>query len=148
MGRYRIWCNRQVETIIFNIDKGFNLIELCIVVAIVAILASFAIPQFAVTKERALDKEAKAVISLMQAAEKIYKMEVGKYYPYTPGPKSDASEINEFLRLSLPISNPSWSYTVDSSGQQVTGTRLPSGRSWTLTFSSSGDPICSGSGCP
>ncbi|MDD5120852.1 MAG: type II secretion system protein [Candidatus Omnitrophica bacterium] len=125
--------------------KGFTLVELIIVITVIGILVAFASPQFAVTKERALDREAKATIALIQAAEKIYKMEEGPYYPSPAGSTSNIANINANLRLSLPVSSSAWTYTVNSAAQTATATR--SGRTWTATFTG-GDPSCSGAGCP
>lgn len=125
--------------------RGFTLIELIIVVIIVGILATFAIPQFAATKERALDKEAQANLKLIQAAEKIYKMEMGTYYP-AGGSTSVIADINDNLKLSLPASGVNWMYTVTTATRRTTAAR--GGRTWTISFTGSDIPTCSGAGCP
>ncbi len=121
--------------------------ELLVVIIIIGILAALALPGFGVTKERALDKEAKANLALIQAAEKIYRMESGFYYPYGTSTSSITS-INQDLKVNLPTAALSWTYTVDGSGEDVTASRLPSAsRVWTLTFSGS-TPACTGTECP
>ena len=118
--------------------KGFTLIELIVIMIVVGILASFAVPQFIVTKERALDREARSILSLIQAAEKICKMETAAYYP-AAGSTSDIDAINTNLRLSLPAASASssWNYTIDSDAQQATAVRNKAGgRSHSIPFTS------------
>ena len=55
--------------------RSFTLIELIIVIIIIGILATFAMPAFMVTKEKALTKEAIVNLKLIAAAEKIWRME-------------------------------------------------------------------------
>jgi len=76
---------------------AFSLMELMVVVIIVGILATIAIVQFSGPKEQSLEKEAKANLKLIAAAQKIYRMEVGSYV--TAGNEKD---INNRLRLMLP----------------------------------------------
>lgn len=104
-------------------------------------MAALALPGFGVSKERVLDKEAKANLALIQAAEKIYKMESGLYYPDS-GSSSVIADINTYLRVNLPTGALSWSYNVDTDNSQTTASRLPSSsRVWTLTYTGVGSDI-------
>lgn len=119
--------------------RCFTLLELITVVIIMGILASIAFPVFTKTKEEVLNKEAKANLKLIQAAEKIYKMELGVYCA-----SSDIDTINPSLKLDLTGQN--WSYSADTTG---TGTATRAGRTWTLYISNPDEPICSpSSNCP
>jgi prepilin-type N-terminal cleavage/methylation domain-containing protein len=59
--------------------SGFTLIELMIVIAIIGILATLAIPQFSDYKKRANDKVALAQVKDMVTAEEAYCAENGRY---------------------------------------------------------------------
>lgn len=84
-------------------ERGVTLIEILIVVVIVAILTSLAIPSFVRTVEKARDKEAKTVLKLVRTGEKIYRLEHPNYYPYDAPPyiEDDVLDINTSLRLDL-----------------------------------------------
>ena len=127
--------------------KSFTLIEILVVVVVIGILASVALPIYTTTKERMLDSEAKTNIALIQVAEKIRKMERGDYYPVS-GTTNVVANINSALKVSLFTGSLSWTYTVDGDLDQVTAARLPSSsRVWTLSFTGIA-PTCSGTGCP
>ncbi len=110
---------------LYKKDKGFTLTELLIVIIIIGILAALALPQFSKTKEHALRKEAQANLKLIAAAEKIYRMEAGAYYPVPAGPQSSITNINDYLKLSIPSGGArNWDYAVDSSTNVSTATRF------------------------
>ena len=94
--------------------RGFTLVEMVIVILVIGILASFAVPVFGKLKERTVAKEAKANLKLIAATEKIYKMERGAYTPCSCGSPSacnnPATGCNALLKLSL--NNENWGYTV------------------------------------
>lgn len=80
---------------------------------IVGILATIGVSQYYPAKERALGKEAIANLKLISAAEKIYHMEAGEYYPlnsYT----TNIADINANLKLSLTGTN--WDYKIEAVG--------------------------------
>ncbi len=100
-----------------------------------------ALPNFFKTKERTLDKEATANLKLIQAAEKIYRMETNTYYNSV---SFNNALINQNLKLSLPTGvSVNWVYYTDPTGTAITNRNPSPTRSWYLTISAT-DPTCSG----
>ncbi|MBW2147133.1 MAG: prepilin-type N-terminal cleavage/methylation domain-containing protein [Deltaproteobacteria bacterium] len=60
-------------------EKGFTLIELMIVIAIIGILAAIAIPQFAQYRQRAYDADAKSALKNMATAQESYFVDYNEY---------------------------------------------------------------------
>ena len=133
--------------------------ELIVVIVIVGILAGLAAPIYIKTKEKALDREAISALKLVQAAEKIYRMEQGFYFPCTDTAciaqltsgtvTANVNDINSFLHLYLRNQNQNWDYTVNSNNGGTppdatgTGTRSKSGgRSFGLSVTSQSEPPC------
>lgn len=85
--------------------RGFTLLELSVVMILVGILASLGMVNYTNIKEQALVKEAKANLKLIQAAERVYRMEdnSGSYFTSTGsfGPVL-TTQLNNNLHLSLP----------------------------------------------
>ncbi len=88
---------------------GFTLLEVMVVVIIIAILASFAMPQYAKTQEKGLDNEAKANLVLIQAAENLYKTESGAFYAAS-GVTAHA-DLNRELSIGLAPAGGKWNYS-------------------------------------
>jgi len=131
--------------------KGFNLVEILVVLVIIGTLAALAWPNYLSIKEKTLNREAKANLALIRAAEKIYRIEQGFYYPYS-ATTSTVSDINSFLKLSLPESaSANWSINLDSttSGSEFAqATRSASdARVWKVELSGEDDPACTGTYC-
>lgn len=126
--------------------------EILAVIIIIGILAAIALPNFSPIREKVLDKEASASLKLIQAAEKIYRLETDFYYPY-PGttPAPDNAAINQNLKLSLPTgSDRKWDYTCSTSGSGcVSATRYsgPDSRQWRLEMNDADGEPDSGA-CP
>jgi type IV pilus assembly protein PilA len=60
-------------------QKGFTLIELMIVVAIIGILAAIAIPQFASYRKRAHDSAAKSALKNLATTQEAYYADFQRY---------------------------------------------------------------------
>ena len=60
-------------------QKGFTLIELMIVVAIIGILAAIAIPQFASYRKRAQDSQAKSALKNLATTEEAFYADNQRY---------------------------------------------------------------------
>jgi len=69
----------ETRPYILSASRGFNLLELLLVVVIIGILASIALPNYTKSKEHALGKEAIANLKIIAAAERIAKLETGSY---------------------------------------------------------------------
>jgi type II secretory pathway pseudopilin PulG len=85
--------------------------EILATIIIIGILAAIAIPNFTPMRENVLDKESNASLKLIQAAQKIYRLEAGFYFPYS-GTESIQGTINTNLRILLPTddSTRKWTY--------------------------------------
>jgi type II secretory pathway pseudopilin PulG len=87
-----------------------------IVLVIVGVLTTLAVTQYGSVRERTLSREAIANLKLIAAAERIYNMEQGFFYPITAagGPASEDSWtiINNNLRLYINERN--WDYAVST----------------------------------
>lgn len=94
--------------------RGFTIIEIMIIVVVISILVGLALPLYNRTMERARDNAATTSLQLIQAAEKIYRLEDpnGNYYGPTTGSTDPIGDINTNLRLEL---NPTdWVYTISN----------------------------------
>ena len=76
--------------------SAFTLMELIVVIIIIGVLATIAIPSYTNIRESQYAKDAVASLKLIMAAEKIYRMEIGKYFE-----SADITAINRNLKLSL-----------------------------------------------
>lgn len=136
--------------------KGFTLVEILIVVLIIGILGALAFPNYSAIKEKSLNREARASLALIRAAEKIYRLEEGFYYPFPAGIQNVASVINSYLKLSLPeavVPPPLWTISVNSNPVEfASATRSgvgADGRIWQINLGGDTDPSCSGgTSCP
>ena len=98
-----------------NIPKrpasGFTLAELLIVVIIIGILASIALPNFSKAAERAKVKDAQAILASIHSAERVYFLDETRF-----GTDTDLYVNNHYLTNPDPggTTNPDWDFTVTS----------------------------------
>jgi prepilin-type N-terminal cleavage/methylation domain-containing protein len=115
--------------------KGFTLIELMIVVAIIGILAAIAIPRFAQMLEKSREGSTKGNLGSLKSAASIYYGDSQGIWPTT----LNSISIYGFSRYLDNIS------PVKVTGAFVAGASSPSGSLVTMTTQSS-VPVGSGSG--
>lgn len=122
---------------------AFTLLELLTVLIIVGILAALSLPNLLKMKEKSYDNEAKASLKLIQAAEKIYHMQNGFYYPYSSTTITN-SLLNTNLKVFLPTStSAAWNYSTTTGTGAASATRnKTAGRTWSINIADE-NPTCS-----
>ncbi len=138
-----------------KMNAGVTLMEILVVIIVIGILAAIALPNFTRVREDVIDREAQASLRLMQAAQRIYRMETGLFFPIDHAASIDNSVINADLKLSLPTAaNRNWDYDAQIDTGQSTGgtgcvsaTNFPGGtKGWYLIVTGT-EPL-SGLACP
>ena len=93
--------------------KGFTLVELLIVIIIIGILATMAVPQYQKMVEKAKQAEMLPILRSIINAEQMYYMQNGKFVPsdtswnYTKliSTNADAVALVEALGIDMPVSS-------------------------------------------
>lgn len=128
--------------------KSFTLIELIIVILIVGILASFAIPQYLKAVERTKAGKAKNALGLISQAEKLYRADsvTGVYLPIAQKSVLTAADgLSDYVELDAVSKDPDWLYKVDTAATPpaftVTATRVAGGanQNETITLNDKGE---------
>lgn len=127
---------------------GFTLMEVLVVLIIIGILVGLSIPNYTKTRERAIDKEAQTVLSLVQAAERMYRLKAVEYYPFS-GVESNINNINTNLKLNLASPSQRWNYSIQNTatGFTASAARIGGARTWQIDQDDT-KASCSGSPCP
>ena len=113
-------------------DKGFTLIEMLIVIAIIGILAAIAIPQFSAYKQRAYNSDTQAILHNLYLSCKAYWADNGSSsacatadiasttYNFTASPEMNiiigAGTEEDFAATAANTNVPGVTYSIDSAG--------------------------------
>lgn len=95
--------------------QGVTLIEILIVVVIVGVLGTLGFINYGSVRENALDKEGRANLELIMAAQRIYSMETSWFFDSTGTAQEQLDDINDVLKLALPASaDRNWDYLTEA----------------------------------
>lgn len=118
--------------------KGFTLIELIVVVIIISILATLAIPQYIAATERAKSAKARHAIGLISQAEKLYRAGTDTYINIiTKADLTVSPGLSDYVELTDITKDNDWSYTVTGASTRlflITATRLGGSDTGTITM--------------
>jgi prepilin-type N-terminal cleavage/methylation domain-containing protein len=104
-----------------NNQAGFTLIELMIVVVIISILATLAIPRFMAANTRAKQSEAKQVLKQIYTMQHAYRQEFNTYWGN--GVVASNAATQAFARINVEIMPPArYTYTIAAGGNSFTCT--------------------------
>jgi len=90
--------------------KGFTLLELLIVVIVIAILATFAVPQYLTAVERTKASKAKHALSLIAQAQKMYRANEDTYVAVADG--GFEAGLGDYVELVDVDNDTDWDYEV------------------------------------
>ena len=103
--------------------KGFSLLEILVVVIIVGILASIALPNFGKAVEKAKVRDAQGALNMIYQAQRMYKLDQGSYGTVVlPGQPGEPGTLVVGQYLPNPNPNPNWSFSASSGGTTFTAT--------------------------
>jgi len=109
-----------------KIQKGFTLIELMIVIAIIGILAAIAIPNFVKFQCRSKQSEAKTSLKAIFTAEEAYRAEYDVYSTFSGGSgaagKVEEQSDNNPMHFNLKGNKFRYSYWTDVTSFTFTAT--------------------------
>ena len=126
--------------------KAFTLMEVMVVIILLTVVASFAIPNYADSVNRTRVRDAVSQLSVLNAANAVYNAQANAFYP---GTGLTIDSINSGLNINLIANSLTYSYT-RSSTTAYTATAAY-GSTFTVQVNqaaiSSTNPCCSAGNC-
>ena len=113
-----------------NKEKGFTLIELMIVIAIIGILAAIAIPQFSAYRKRSYNSAAKADLRNLATAEEAYYVDYNTYLTSLSALTGASYAFMQSKNVEVGVAGGSRNYTITafhSSGDKTYSLSGPGG---------------------
>ena len=94
--------------------KGFTLVELIVVVIVIGILATVAVPQYLKATERAKLGKARNAMALIAQGEKLYRADLDTYI--NTALDANNAVLGPYVELVDVDADPDWSYQVTGAG--------------------------------
>lgn len=97
-------------------QKGFATLEIILVVMVIGILASIAVPRFTDITTKANTAKIQSDLTTLDTAISIYYMENGKY------PTSISGQLSSYVRDADDVKPPTGAAYIDGTATQISGT--------------------------
>jgi prepilin-type N-terminal cleavage/methylation domain-containing protein len=129
--------------------RGFTLIELIMVVIVIGVLATIAVPQYMTATERAKGGKAKNALVLISQGEKLLRAETDAYAAYATKAAIQAG-LAPYLELNQIAADTDWLYATvaTSTTFTATATRVAGGKNAAETITMDQDGVTGGTFTP
>ena len=98
---------------VYLLKKGFTLTELLIVVMVIGVMASFAVPSYTKSIRRSHERDMITQLQALHSANLIYRAQEGNYWDTAGVAEMDLTVINATLGINI-IANDGTTYSYNS----------------------------------